>query len=136
MTIDIVIDEGFDELDALTPYEDLRRAAKRGSNRREGWGWGWRLVLQAHFIRRLMSEAFTPSLDASTSLTARNSKMNPELTYIVAQQRVAELHRVGQRARLATEAATERRSSRESNPITRLAVRLARLTARLAPSWP
>jgi hypothetical protein len=56
MEIDIVIDEGFDELDALTPYEDLRRAAKRGSDRREGWGRGWRLVLQEHFIRRLTSD--------------------------------------------------------------------------------
>jgi hypothetical protein len=60
--------------------------------------------------------------------------MNPELNYIVAQQRVTELHHAGQRARLATEAATERRNSRECNPITRLSVRLARLTARLAPS--
>ena len=62
--------------------------------------------------------------------------MNSELTYIVAQQRVAELQLAARRARLATEAATERRNSRECNPITRLGGRLARLTARLAPSWP
>jgi hypothetical protein len=62
--------------------------------------------------------------------------MNPELTYIVAQQRVAELHRAGRRARVATEAATERRNSRECNAVTRLGGRLGRLTARLAPSWP
>jgi hypothetical protein len=60
----------------------------------------------------------------------------PQLHYILAQERIAELHRAAQRARLATEAATERRNSRDCNPITRLGARLARLTARLAPSWP
>jgi hypothetical protein len=61
--------------------------------------------------------------------------MNPQLNYIHAQEHIAELHRAAQRARLATEGATER-DSRERNPITRLSVWLARLTARLAPSWP
>src|SRR5437764_14407858 len=59
----------------------------------------------------------------------------PQLQYIVAQDRIAELHRAAARAR-ATAAATERRNSREGNRITRLTARLARLTARLAPSWP
>jgi hypothetical protein len=60
----------------------------------------------------------------------------PQLHYTVAQERIADLHCAAQRARLATEAASERRKSRECNPITRLGARLARLTARLAPSWP
>ena len=51
-----------------------------------------------------------------------------QLHYIVAQERIADLHRAAQRARLATEAATERRDSGECNPITRLG-------ARPAPSW-
>jgi hypothetical protein len=59
----------------------------------------------------------------------------PQLHYIATQVRIAELHRAAQRARLA-EAATERRTSRDCIPITRLIARLARLTARLAPSWP
>jgi hypothetical protein len=60
----------------------------------------------------------------------------PQLNHIVARDHIAELDRAARRARLATKAATERRSSRECNPITRLGARLARLTARLAPSWP
>jgi hypothetical protein len=60
----------------------------------------------------------------------------PQLHYILAQERIAELYRAAQRARLATEAATERRNSRDCSPITRLSARLARLTARPAPSWP
>jgi hypothetical protein len=59
-----------------------------------------------------------------------------QLHYIATQERIAELHRAGRRARLAAEAATERRNSRECNPITRMGARLARLTALLAPSWP
>jgi hypothetical protein len=59
----------------------------------------------------------------------------PQLHHIVTQERIAELHRAGRRARLATEAATARRNSRECSPITRLSARLAGLTARLAPSW-
>ncbi len=60
----------------------------------------------------------------------------PQLHYVLAHERIAELHRAAQHARLATEAATERRNSRDGNPITRLGAPLARLTARLAPSWP
>jgi hypothetical protein len=62
--------------------------------------------------------------------------MNPQLNYVRAQDHIAELHRAGRRARLATETAIERRHSPECNPITHLTARLARLTARLAPSWP
>jgi hypothetical protein len=60
----------------------------------------------------------------------------PQLNHIAAQERIAELHRAAQRARLAREAATERRNSRECNPNTRHGARLARLIARLAPSRP
>jgi hypothetical protein len=59
----------------------------------------------------------------------------PQLHYMLAQERIAELNRAARRARLATQPATERRNSRDCNPITRLVARLARLTARLAPSW-
>ncbi len=61
--------------------------------------------------------------------------MNPQLNHIHAQERAAEVHHAAQRARLATEGVTER-NSRERNPIIRLSVRLARLTARHAPSSP
>jgi hypothetical protein len=60
--------------------------------------------------------------------------MNAQLNYIVAQQRIADLQRAAQRARLASDAGTGRRNSRDSNRITRLSARLARLTARLAPT--
>lgn len=62
--------------------------------------------------------------------------MNPQLNSIQAKEHIAELHGAARRERLATEAATERRHSRECNPITRLGARLARLTTRLAPSSP
>jgi hypothetical protein len=62
--------------------------------------------------------------------------MNPQLSYIHSQERIAELHRAGRRARLATEASIEWRRSRQCNPITRLGARLARLTTRVAPSSP
>jgi hypothetical protein len=55
MKVELVIYEGFDELDALAPYEVLRRVGKRGPDRGEGSGWGLRLGLQEHVIRRLMS---------------------------------------------------------------------------------
>jgi hypothetical protein len=60
--------------------------------------------------------------------------MNPHLTYILAQQRIADLQRAAEQARLAADARTRRRGSRDSNPISRLRARLARLTARLAPT--
>jgi len=62
--------------------------------------------------------------------------MNPQLSYSHGQEHIAELHRAGRRARLATEASIEWRRSRESNPVTRLGARLTRLTTRVAPSSP
>jgi hypothetical protein len=60
-----------------------------------------------------------------------------QLQYIVAQERVAELHREAEAARLATRpAAAERPKSRGSNPIRGLTTQLGRLTARLAGSKP
>jgi hypothetical protein len=58
-----------------------------------------------------------------------------QLQYTVAQDRIAELQRAAGRAR-ATAAAIELRDSRQGNPITGLTARFARLTARLALSWP
>ena len=57
-----------------------------------------------------------------------------QLSYLIARDRQAELQRVAERARLARDTATARRNPRDSNPITHLGARLARLTARLAPS--
>ena len=62
--------------------------------------------------------------------------MNAHLNYILAQQRIADLQRAADHARLATDAGTRRRDSRDSSPITRLGAQLARLTARLAPTGP
>jgi hypothetical protein len=60
--------------------------------------------------------------------------MNVQLNYIVAQQRIADLHRAAEHARLVRDAATGRGGSRESNPITRLNARISRLTPRPAPT--
>ncbi len=60
--------------------------------------------------------------------------MNAELNCILAQERIGDLQRAAEQARLATDAGTRRRGSRDSNPITRLSAQLARLTARLAPT--
>jgi hypothetical protein len=60
--------------------------------------------------------------------------MNPHLNYIVAQQRIADLHRAAERARLARNAGIGRRTSRVSTVITRLSAQLARLTGRLTPT--
>jgi hypothetical protein len=60
--------------------------------------------------------------------------MNAELHYILAQQRIADHQRAAEHARLATDAGTGRRDSRDSNPITRLRAHFARLTARSAPT--
>jgi hypothetical protein len=49
--------------------------------------------------------------------------MNPQLMYPIAQQQGAELHRAGQRARLASEARAARRSLRRPNLITGLSAR-------------
>jgi hypothetical protein len=60
--------------------------------------------------------------------------MNAQLQYIIAQQRIAELHRSAERARLASVAGPVPRHSRESSAIARLSARLARLTTRSAPT--
>ena len=45
--------------------------------------------------------------------------MNAQLNYILAQQRIADLRRDAEHARLATDAGTRRRDSRDSSPIVR-----------------
>jgi hypothetical protein len=55
--------------------------------------------------------------------------MNAQLNYIVAQQRIADLQRAAERARLASDAGAVRRNS---NQFIRLSAQLTRLTARLA----
>ena len=60
--------------------------------------------------------------------------MNPHLHSILAQQRVADLQRNAEHARLATDAGTRRRDSRSSNPIVRA---LPTPTAHPSPeAWP
>jgi hypothetical protein len=59
--------------------------------------------------------------------------MNAQLNHILAQQRVSDLRRTAERARLQTDTAPRRRDSRDSHPVTRLTAQLARLTPRLAP---
>jgi hypothetical protein len=60
--------------------------------------------------------------------------MNPRLNYLLAQQRIADLHRAAEHARLATDAGTRRRDSRYSNPIVRA---LPMPTAHPSPeAWP
>jgi hypothetical protein len=60
--------------------------------------------------------------------------MNAHLNHILAQQRISDLRRAAECARLAADAGARRRDSRDSNPVTRLTAQLARLTARLAPT--
>ncbi len=43
--------------------------------------------------------------------------MNTQLNHLVARQRIADLQRPAEHARLATDAGTRRRGSRESNPV-------------------
>jgi hypothetical protein len=45
--------------------------------------------------------------------------MNPRLDYLLAQQRIADLQRDAEHARLATDAGTRRRDSRDLRPIVR-----------------
>jgi hypothetical protein len=60
--------------------------------------------------------------------------MNAHLNYIVAQQRIADLRRAAEHARLAADAGTRRRDSRASNPIVRA---LPMPTAHPSPeAWP
>lgn len=60
--------------------------------------------------------------------------MNPQLNYMLALQHIADLQRNADRARLASEVDARRRSSPDSNPITRLNARISRLTPRPAPT--
>jgi hypothetical protein len=60
--------------------------------------------------------------------------MNAQLNYILAQQRIADLQRAADHARLATDVGTPRRDSRHSNPIVRA---LPMPTAHPSPeAWP
>ena len=60
--------------------------------------------------------------------------MNPHLHHILAQQRIADLQRAAEHARLVTEASTRRRDSRDSSPIVRA---LPMPTAHPSPeAWP
>ena len=60
--------------------------------------------------------------------------MNAHLNYIVAQQRIADLQRAAERARLATDARTGRRDSRDATAIVRA---LPMPTAHPSPdAWP
>ena len=61
--------------------------------------------------------------------------MNPQLNYIHRPANIAELHR-RPNVRDSPRRALPSANPRERNPIIRLSVRLARLTARLAPSSP
>jgi hypothetical protein len=60
--------------------------------------------------------------------------MNAQLSHLVSQQRIADLHRAAERARVPTSAAAGRRNSRDSHPVTRVTAQLAHLIARLAPT--
>jgi hypothetical protein len=60
--------------------------------------------------------------------------MNPHLQHILAQQRIADLQRAADHARLVTEASARRRDSRDSYPIVRA---LPMPTAHPSPeAWP
>jgi hypothetical protein len=60
--------------------------------------------------------------------------MNPQLNYILAQQRIDDRQRAAEHARLATDAGIGRRDSRESNPVVRA---LPMPTAHPSPeAWP
>ena len=60
--------------------------------------------------------------------------MNARLTYILAQQHIAELRRAAEHARLTTDARARRRDSRDSSPIVRA---LPMPTAHPSPeAWP
>ena len=60
--------------------------------------------------------------------------MNAHLNHILAQQRIADLQRAADHARLATDAGTRRRDARDSSPIVRA---LPMPTAHPSPeAWP
>ena len=62
--------------------------------------------------------------------------MNHEINYMIAKQRDAELQRASARARLAPGVLAGHHNPRDSKPITRRSLRLARLTGRFAPTRP
>jgi hypothetical protein len=62
--------------------------------------------------------------------------MNHQIHYMIAKQRSAELQRAGARARLARDGLAGQHHPRETKPISRLTLRLARLTGRFAPTRP
>jgi hypothetical protein len=60
--------------------------------------------------------------------------MNPELSYMLARQHIADLQRNADHTRLGSEVDAHRRGSPDSNPITRLNARISRLTPQPAPT--
>ena len=62
--------------------------------------------------------------------------MHHQIHYMIAKGRDAELQRAGARARLERDALAGQHNPRDSKPITRLSLRLARLTGRFAPIRP
>ena len=60
--------------------------------------------------------------------------MHSQLSYIIAQQRSAELQRAGARSRLARDLRAGQRGPRRSRRTTRLTTRLAYFTGRFAPT--
>jgi hypothetical protein len=60
--------------------------------------------------------------------------MNAQLNHLVAQQRIADLHRAAERARVTTSAGAGPSNSRDSHPVTRVTAQIVRLIARLAPT--
>ena len=62
--------------------------------------------------------------------------MHSQLNYMIAQQRSTQLQRAGEHARLASDLLAGQRSPRDSKPLTRVRVQLARWTGRCAPTGP
>ena len=60
--------------------------------------------------------------------------MNAPLSHLATQQRIADLHRASEGARMATSLGAGRRNSHDSYPATRVTAQLARLIARIAPA--
>jgi hypothetical protein len=80
------------------------------------------------------SSSACASLGRIDQPACRESPMNPRLYYIFAQQRIADLQRAAEHARLATDASTRQRDSRDPNPIVRA---LPMPTAHPSPeAWP
>jgi hypothetical protein len=82
----------------------------------------------------MAAPAACASLGRIDAPACRESSMNAQLNYILARQRIADLQRAADHARLATDAGTRRRDSRDSNPIVRA---LPMPTAHPSPeAWP